>query len=112
MAFAAETVRHGVKGLEASPGKPQQPACHTHDAQAVGTFTTHFRVGMTCGGCSGAVERILRKIDGVKDVRISLTEKRVEVDGTASPAVMLAALQKWGAAGDKEVALLDAAPAS
>jgi copper chaperone CopZ len=31
-----------------------------------------FNVKMTCGGCSGAVERVLKKLDGEFDLRLSL----------------------------------------
>lgn len=27
-----------------------------------------FNVTMTCGGCSGAVERVLKKLDGEQDI--------------------------------------------
>jgi copper chaperone len=27
--------------------------------------TYNFNITMTCGGCSGAVERVLKKLDGV-----------------------------------------------
>jgi copper chaperone len=28
------------------------------------THTYKFNIGMSCGGCSGAVERVLKKLDG------------------------------------------------
>ncbi|KAJ3071346.1 Cytosolic copper metallochaperone [Podochytrium sp. JEL0797] len=34
---------------------------------------------MTCTGCSGAVNRILSKADGVKSFDINLEEKKVSV---------------------------------
>ncbi|KAL1302116.1 hypothetical protein AAFC00_002551 [Neodothiora populina] len=34
--------------------------------------TYKFNVTMTCGGCSGAVERVLKKLDGVKSYDVSL----------------------------------------
>lgn len=29
------------------------------------THTYKFNIGMSCGGCSGAVERVLKKLDGI-----------------------------------------------
>ncbi|OQR84700.1 hypothetical protein ACHHYP_13037 [Achlya hypogyna] len=66
---------------------------------------TVFNVGMTCGGCSSACERILLKIDGVKSVACDIDAKTVVVTGTADPQVMLAALLKWSAASGKSVEL-------
>lgn len=41
--------------------------------------TYKFNVAMHCGGCSGAVERVLKKIDGVKSYKVSLEEQTAEV---------------------------------
>ncbi|KAI8853221.1 putative iron/copper transporter Atx1 [Chytridium lagenaria] len=38
-----------------------------------------FKVGMTCSGCSGAVNRILSKTDGVNSFDISLETQTVVV---------------------------------
>jgi len=68
---------------------------------------TKFDVGMTCGGCSNAVTRILKKIDGVTDIVCSLEAKTVVVTHEASvtPEFMLEKLLKWSAASGKSVAL-------
>ncbi|KAG7661626.1 ATX1 [[Candida] subhashii] len=39
----------------------------------------HFNVAMSCSGCSGAVQRVLAKLDGVKDTNISLESQTVDV---------------------------------
>ncbi|KAK7680443.1 hypothetical protein QCA50_016440 [Cerrena zonata] len=39
----------------------------------------HFNVQMSCSGCSGAVNRVLTKLDGVSDIKISLEEQTVDV---------------------------------
>lgn len=39
----------------------------------------HFNVSMSCSGCSGAVNRVLNKLDGVQDVKISLDDQTVDV---------------------------------
>ncbi len=35
--------------------------------------------GMTCGSCAMAVKRVLKKVDGVKDARVSYEEKKAMV---------------------------------
>lgn len=42
--------------------------------------TTIKIAGMTCGGCVASVNRALKNIQGVKDVNVSLEEKRAEVE--------------------------------
>jgi len=36
--------------------------------------------GMTCGGCVKSVERVLRAIDGVKRVQVSLEDAKANID--------------------------------
>ncbi|KAK5688931.1 Cytosolic copper metallochaperone [Elasticomyces elasticus] len=38
-----------------------------------------FNVTMTCGGCSGAVERVLKKLDGVKSFDVSLDTQTANI---------------------------------
>ncbi|RMD42354.1 hypothetical protein DV735_g2765, partial [Chaetothyriales sp. CBS 134920] len=38
-----------------------------------------FNVSMSCGGCSGAVERVLKKLDGVKSYNVSLETQTADV---------------------------------
>ncbi|MCJ1336888.1 Cytosolic copper metallochaperone [Bachmanniomyces sp. S44760] len=38
-----------------------------------------FNVTMTCGGCSGAVERVLKKLEGVKSYDVSLDTQTANV---------------------------------
>ncbi|CUS07103.1 unnamed protein product [Tuber aestivum] len=38
-----------------------------------------FSVTMTCGGCSGAVDRSLKKLEGVEDLKIDLGAQTVKV---------------------------------
>jgi hypothetical protein len=35
-----------------------------HTSYNMSTHTYKFNIGMSCGGCSGAVERVLKKLDG------------------------------------------------
>ncbi|THV78467.1 hypothetical protein D6C84_00946 [Aureobasidium pullulans] len=41
--------------------------------------TYNFNITMTCGGCSGAVERVLKKLDGVKSFDVSLDSQTAKV---------------------------------
>jgi copper chaperone len=68
----------------------------------------NFKVQMTCGGCSGAVTRILKKIDGVEEVEADLDTQGVKVQcvDAVDPNTLLAALQKWATASNKTVELL------
>ncbi|KAK7550845.1 hypothetical protein IWX49DRAFT_564050 [Phyllosticta citricarpa] len=38
-----------------------------------------FNVTMSCSGCSGAIDRVLKKLDGVKSHNISLESQTAEV---------------------------------
>ncbi|KIW52241.1 hypothetical protein PV05_07894 [Exophiala xenobiotica] len=38
-----------------------------------------FNVTMTCGGCSGAIERVLKKLDGIKDYNVSLDTQTADI---------------------------------
>uniref|UniRef100_A0A0G4I6W7 HMA domain-containing protein n=1 Tax=Chromera velia CCMP2878 TaxID=1169474 RepID=A0A0G4I6W7_9ALVE len=65
-----------------------------------------FKAGMTCEGCSGAVTRILKKVEGVQDIQCDIEGKKVVVTGTNLDAdLMLQKLKAWGDAAGKEVAL-------
>jgi copper chaperone len=41
--------------------------------------TYKFNINMSCGGCSGAVERVLKKLDGVKSYNVSLETQTAEI---------------------------------
>jgi len=41
--------------------------------------TYKFNVSMSCGGCSGAVDRVLKKLDGVKSYEVSLDSQTATV---------------------------------
>jgi len=41
--------------------------------------TYKFDVAMSCGGCSGAIERVLKKLDGVDSYEVSLENQTAEV---------------------------------
>ena len=55
--------------------------------------------GMTCGGCVANVERVLKAIDGVQSVKVSLDpgEAVVEfVPGRVNPAHLRSAIEDAG----------------
>ncbi|KAE8448968.1 hypothetical protein EG329_008764 [Mollisiaceae sp. DMI_Dod_QoI] len=60
--------------------------------------TYKFNVSMSCGGCSGAVNRVLGKLDGVKSYDVSLDTQTATV--VAAPELsydtVLATIKKTG----------------
>jgi len=57
-----------------------------------------FNVTMTCGGCSGAVERVLKKLDGVKEYNVSLETQTADITAADSVAyeTVLEKIKKTG----------------
>ncbi|CAD6891263.1 unnamed protein product [Tilletia laevis] len=55
-----------------------------------------FNVAMNCSGCSGAVERVLKKLEGVSSYDISLDTQTVVVKGTAPFETVLEKIKKTG----------------
>ncbi|KAJ5112111.1 Metal homeostasis factor ATX1 [Penicillium argentinense] len=57
-----------------------------------------FNVAMSCGGCSGAVERVLKKLEGVKsfDVNLESQTANITTEPTVSYDTVLATIKKTG----------------
>ncbi|RMJ28213.1 copper chaperone [Aspergillus sp. HF37] len=57
-----------------------------------------FNVSMSCGGCSGAVERVLKKLDGVKsfDVNLDSQTAAVATEAAVPYETVLATIKKTG----------------
>ncbi|KAK3046251.1 Cytosolic copper metallochaperone [Extremus antarcticus] len=57
-----------------------------------------FNVTMTCGGCSGAVERVLKKLDGVKSFDVSLDTQTASIttEDSVDYATVLEKIKKTG----------------
>ncbi|KAK2747570.1 Cytosolic copper metallochaperone [Onygenales sp. PD_40] len=57
-----------------------------------------FNVSMSCGGCSGAVERVLKKLDGVKSYEVSLDSQTATVvaDPSLEYDTVLTTIKKTG----------------
>ncbi|KAA1471130.1 copper chaperone taha [Dentipellis sp. KUC8613] len=51
---------------------------------------------MTCSGCSGAVERVLKKAEGVSSYDVNLETQQVLVTGTIPYDDVLSKIQKTG----------------
>ena len=57
-----------------------------------------YTVEMTCGGCSGAVTRVLGKKEGVSKFDVNLESKKVFVETELSADEILEVLKKTGKA--------------
>ncbi|CRK44461.1 Metal homeostasis factor ATX1 like protein [Verticillium longisporum] len=57
-----------------------------------------FNIAMSCGGCSGAVDRVLKKLDGVKSYEVSLENQTASViaEPELSYEKVLATIAKTG----------------
>ena len=52
--------------------------------------------GMSCAACSARVENAVSKVPGVTACSVSLLTNSMGVEGTASPAAIVAAVEKAG----------------
>ena len=52
--------------------------------------------GMTCDNCVRHVTEAIRRVDGVKDARVSLAANSAEVAGQFDPAAVSAAVEEEG----------------
>eukprot|EP00468_Gymnochlora_sp_CCMP2014_P009023 CAMPEP_0167767310 /NCGR_PEP_ID=MMETSP0110_2-20121227/15969_1 /TAXON_ID=629695 /ORGANISM="Gymnochlora sp., Strain CCMP2014" /LENGTH=76 /DNA_ID=CAMNT_0007655715 /DNA_START=6 /DNA_END=236 /DNA_ORIENTATION=- len=66
-----------------------------------------YYAAMTCGGCSGAITKILKKIEGVEEIKTDVDKKSVVVSGTMDEKYVTAKLMKWSKASSKEVKLIE-----
>eukprot|EP00230_Micromonas_polaris_P004114 CAMPEP_0119207942 /NCGR_PEP_ID=MMETSP1327-20130426/278_1 /TAXON_ID=38833 /ORGANISM="Micromonas pusilla, Strain RCC2306" /LENGTH=69 /DNA_ID=CAMNT_0007204361 /DNA_START=35 /DNA_END=244 /DNA_ORIENTATION=+ len=57
-----------------------------------------LKVAMMCSGCSGAVERVLGKMEGVQSFDVNLETQKVTVVGTATLAQVMDTIAKTGKA--------------
>ncbi|QHO53251.1 Copper transport protein CCH [Arachis hypogaea] len=58
--------------------------------------TVVLKVGMSCQGCVGAVNRVLGKMEGVESFDINLKEQKVTVKGNVEPEAVLQTVAKTG----------------
>ena len=59
-------------------------------------MTRYTVTGMTCAACSARVEKAVSKVSGVTSCSVSLLANSMAVEGTASPADIIAAVQNAG----------------
>ena len=65
--------------------------------KAVNILSEQYNVtGMSCAACSARVERVVKKLPGVTSCSVSLLTNSMSVDGTASPEIIIAAVEKAG----------------
>jgi copper chaperone len=60
------------------------------------THTYEFNVSMSCGGCSGAIDRVLKKLDGVESYEVSLENQKAKVVTALPYEVVLEKIAKTG----------------
>ena len=59
-------------------------------------MTKYQVTGMSCAACSAAVEKAVNGVEGVSSCSVSLLTNSMGVEGTASPADIIAAVKKAG----------------
>ena len=73
------------------------------------TDTIHLKVAMMCTGCSGAVERVLGKMEGVTSFDVNLETQKVTVDVADGSGIdgdaLLAKLAAWANSAGKKVSV-------
>ncbi|CAI4218115.1 unnamed protein product [Parascedosporium putredinis] len=63
--------------------------------------TYNFDITMSCGGCSGAVDRVLKKLEGVRSYEVSLENQNATV--VAEPDLKYATVLKTIAKTGKKI---------
>ena len=58
--------------------------------------------GMSCAACSTRVEKAVSKVEGVTSCSVSLLTNSMGVEGTASPAEIIAAVENAGYGASKK----------
>ncbi|XP_062223190.1 copper transport protein ATX1-like [Phragmites australis] len=58
--------------------------------------TVVLKVAMSCEGCSGAVKRVLSKMQGVESFDIDMKEQKVTVKGNVKPDDVFQTVSKTG----------------
>ncbi|KAL6855050.1 Cytosolic copper metallochaperone [Amphichorda felina] len=60
------------------------------------SHTYEFNVSMSCGGCSGAIDRVLKKLEGVDSYEVSLENQTARVVTSLPYDTVLAKIAKTG----------------
>ncbi|KAJ1829092.1 Cytosolic copper metallochaperone [Coemansia sp. RSA 2599] len=72
------------------------PAAPAAPATTVSAY--EFEVAMSCSGCSGAVERALKKVEAIESFDVNLKEQRVRVTTALTKDAILEIIKKTGKA--------------
>lgn len=57
----------------------------------------HFAITMTCSGCSGAIDRVLKRIDGLSSYQVDLSQQTADVYTDSVPyETVLEKIKKTG----------------
>lgn len=59
-------------------------------------MTTLSIPDMSCGHCRASVEQALGQLPGVEKISVDLTRRTAKIEGPASPAALIAALDRIG----------------
>ena len=97
--FDAEVLEapHHTRTAEATPAGEVAGEAAAATPPVPRTSTTRLKVGgMTCGHCSGLVERTLAAVEGVASASVDLAAAQATVIGTASAEVLVAAVEAAG----------------
>lgn len=78
-------------------------------AKATPTHLYELKVGMTCGGCSSAVERILNKNANISKVTCDVEKMQVLVEATDG-LDLVEMLTKWSQSAQKSVEFVSKNP--
>ena len=77
--------------------------------QAGETMVYELRVGMTCDGCSGAIDRILGAKPEISSVQCDVAAQKVLVEGIDGLDIV-AMLQMWSESAQKSVEFVSKTP--
>jgi copper chaperone CopZ len=62
-----------------------------------------FYVEMSCEGCKNAIEKIINKIPGQKNIDFDMIKNIVTINGDLKVDIVMEVLNKWGIASNKRV---------
>ena len=77
--------------------------------KAPATHIYELKVGMTCGGCSSAIERILNKNTSISKVTCDVDSQQVIVEA-ADGLDLVELLKKWSQSAQKSVEFVSKNP--
>ncbi len=84
--------------LRSSPGPEIRAPSDPRTDPRTMTNTVVLKVAMMCTGCSGAVERVLGKMEGLQSFDVNLETQKVTVVGTVTMEEVVVAIAKTGKA--------------